>query len=90
MKGTALTNFASRLSGLSEPVTSTLPGRGLKSGAVWLASALPGEIEEFIGSLSEAALLALPWLFEFWALPHQLPPEGEWTTWVVMGGRGRG
>ena len=62
----------------------------MKSGAVWLASALPEEIEEFIGSLSEAALLALPWLFEFWALPHQLPPEGEWTTWVVMGGRGAG
>jgi len=62
----------------------------MKSGAVWLASALPGEIDGFIGSLSGEALLALPWLFEFWALPHQLPPEGEWTTWVVMGGRGAG
>ncbi len=62
----------------------------MKSGAVWLASAQPAEIEGFIGSLSEEALLALPWLFEFWALPHQLPPEGEWTTWVVMGGRGAG
>lgn len=34
--------------------------------------------------------MALPWLFEFWALPHQLPPEGAWRTWVVMGGRGAG
>ena len=62
----------------------------MKSGAVWLASAQAEEIDGFIGSLSEAALLALPWVFEFWALPHQLPPEGEWTTWVVMGGRGAG
>lgn len=35
-------------------------------------------------------MLALPYLFEFWALPHQLPPEGEWRSWVIMGGRGAG
>jgi phage terminase large subunit-like protein len=35
-------------------------------------------------------LLALPYLFEFWALEHQLPPEGSWRTWVIMGGRGAG
>ncbi len=34
--------------------------------------------------------MALPFLFEFWALPHQLPPEGAWRTWVVLGGRGAG
>lgn len=34
--------------------------------------------------------MALPYLFEFWALPHQLPPSGEWRTWVIMGGRGAG
>lgn len=34
--------------------------------------------------------MALPWLFEFWALPHQLAPEGAWRTWVIMGGRGAG
>lgn len=34
--------------------------------------------------------MALPFLFEFWAMPHQLPPEGDWRTWVVMGGRGAG
>ncbi len=34
--------------------------------------------------------MALPWLFEFWAMPHQLPPEGAWKTWVIMGGRGAG
>ncbi|MCO8146420.1 terminase family protein [Rhodovulum tesquicola] len=34
--------------------------------------------------------MALPFLFEFWALPHQLPPEGDWRAWVVLGGRGAG
>ena len=35
-------------------------------------------------------MLALPYLFEFWALEHQLPPDGDWRTWVIMGGRGAG
>ncbi|WP_299882128.1 glycoside hydrolase TIM-barrel-like domain-containing protein [uncultured Sulfitobacter sp.] len=34
--------------------------------------------------------MALPFLFEFWAMPHQLAPEGDWRSWVVMGGRGAG
>nr|WP_235871337.1 terminase family protein [Shimia sediminis] len=40
--------------------------------------------------LSEGELLALPYLFEFWAFDHQLPPEGDWKTWVILGGRGAG
>ncbi len=44
----------------------------------------------FLDELSEGALLALPFIFDFWALPHQLPPEGEWKTWVILGGRGAG
>jgi phage terminase large subunit-like protein len=47
-------------------------------------------VDEFLGGLSQNALLSLPWLFEFWALPHQLPPRGAWKTWVIMGGRGAG
>lgn len=61
-----------------------------RSGAAWLASAGPEEVEEFLGGLSQNALMSLPWLFEFWALPHQLPPEGDWKSWVIMGGRGAG
>jgi phage terminase large subunit-like protein len=62
----------------------------MKSGAGWLASATPEQVDEFLGGLSDNALLALPWIFEFWALPHQLPPEGAWKTWVILGGRGAG
>jgi phage terminase large subunit-like protein len=47
-------------------------------------------VNEFLTSLSQNAFLSLPWLFEFWALPHQLPPRGAWKTWVIMGGRGAG
>lgn len=50
----------------------------------------PNTEATFLSGLNENALAALPWLFEFWALPHQLPPEGDWTTWVVLGGRGAG
>jgi phage terminase large subunit-like protein len=64
--------------------------RGLKSGAGWLASATADQVDQFLSELDENALLALPWLFEFWALPHQLAPEGAWKTWVIMGGRGAG
>lgn len=47
-------------------------------------------MERFLTGLSDNALAALPWLFEFWALPHQVPPEGQWRAWVVLGGRGAG
>ena len=62
----------------------------MRSGAVWLASATPEGVTEFLTGLSDEAFLALPWLFEFWALPHQVAPDGAWRTWVIMGGRGAG
>lgn len=62
----------------------------MKSGAAWLASAAPREVDAFLAGLSDNALASLPWIFEFWALPHQLPPRGDWKSWVIMGGRGAG
>ncbi|MCX7888558.1 MAG: terminase family protein [Rhodobacteraceae bacterium] len=52
-------------------------------------------MDEFLQALSDEAILALPDLFEFWAMPHQLPPDTTaagrpWKTWVVLGGRGAG
>ena len=46
--------------------------------------------KSFIEALKPEELRALPFLFDFWALPHQLPPEGDWKTWLVLGGRGAG
>src|SRR3990167_3537874 len=88
MKGRNLINSANRLPGLSEPASLTYTPRAMRSGADWLACATQTAVDEFLGGLSENALAALPWMFEFWALAHQLPPEGAWKTWVIMGGRG--
>ena len=90
MKGHALKNSADRLTGSSGAMSSISTQPGLKSGAAWLASATPELVDAFLAELDDNAFLALPWIFEFWALPHQLPPEGDWKTWVILGGRGAG
>lgn len=69
---------------------STLKKHGLKSGASWIGSAARELQDDFLNDLTEGELLALPFLFEFWAMEHQLPPEGDWRSWVIMGGRGAG
>ncbi|MEP5154688.1 terminase family protein [Planktotalea sp.] len=62
----------------------------LRLGADWIACADPAVQDDFLNELAEGELMALPFLFEFWAMEHQLPPEGNWRAWVVMGGRGAG
>ena len=69
---------------------STWDGPGLRYGARWIASAPEADQHAFLESLGEDALRALPFLFEFWAMPHQVPPDGDWRSWVIMGGRGAG
>ena len=64
--------------------------REKRSGAVWLASQPQKVIDDFLHGLSDQATAALPYLFEFWAMDHQLPPSGDWKTWVILGGRGAG
>ena len=61
-----------------------------RSKAAWLASIGPSKQRDFLESLSRTELIALAHDFRFWALPHQLPPPGNWRTWVVLGGRGAG
>ena len=74
----------------TETMDSTLTQHAIKSGAAWLASADAQTRDRFLNELSEGELLALPYLFEFWAHPHQLPPDGDWRSWVILGGRGAG
>jgi phage terminase large subunit-like protein len=40
--------------------------------------------------LGEPAARAAFYNFDIWAWPHQVPPDGDWTTWLLMGGRGAG
>ncbi|HKL64598.1 MAG TPA: terminase family protein [Roseovarius sp.] len=62
----------------------------MRSGAAWIVSLGRDAQDEFLDALSEGELLALPYIFEFWAMEHQMPPEGDWRTWVILGGRGAG
>ena len=49
------------------------------------------EVKAFLDSLSDNALASLPFLFEHWAHEaHQLAPDTDWSTWIVLGGRGAG
>ncbi|MEM6944294.1 MAG: terminase family protein [Pseudomonadota bacterium] len=63
----------------------------MKSRAVSIASLPEAERRAFLESLTGNALRALPYLWEQWAhAGHQIAPEGDWSTWVIMGGRGAG
>ena len=62
----------------------------LKLGADLIASAKAAQQGAFLATLTPDQLAALPFLFDFWAMPHQTPPTGRWRTWVILGGRGAG
>ena len=68
-----------------------MPKPAPKSPAALIASLDEAGRAAFLDGLSENALGALPWLWEVWAHPgHQIEPEGDWHTWVILGGRGAG
>ncbi len=62
----------------------------MKSDAESLASRTPQEWESVLSDLTEAAATALLTEWPFWARPDQLPPRGEWRTWLILAGRGWG
>ncbi|MGH6925265.1 MAG: terminase large subunit domain-containing protein, partial [Propylenella sp.] len=39
---------------------------------------------------AERRLFVTDWYCPGWAQEHQLPPDGNWTTWLFLGGRGAG
>ena len=55
-----------------------------------LAGLSDEEQEEFYNSLSLEAKANLKYKWDFWARPNQLEPEGDWTTWLILAGRGFG
>ncbi len=62
----------------------------MKRSRAKLLASDPIATKAFLDSLSdEEALMALS-CWELWARPEQLPPPGDWTTWLYMGGRGAG
>lgn len=55
-----------------------------------VACAAAGQTGHLVNALSAAAVEALLSDWPVWARPQQLPPAGDWTTWLLMGGRGAG
>jgi len=56
-----------------------------------LTASLPEERRQsFLAGLSEAEAEALCYDWRYWARPDQLQPEGDWSFWLLMAGRGAG
>jgi len=55
-----------------------------------LASLSEQERQEWLAQLSTEQLASLKYDWRFWARPGQLPPDGDWRTWLVLAGRGFG
>lgn len=45
---------------------------------------------DLLSTLSEEEVASLMFDWPLWASGHQLQPKGDWTTWLLMGGRGAG
>ncbi len=54
------------------------------------ASLNRSEADRLIASLSDDQVNELSSDWRLWARKEQLPPGGNWTTWLLMGGRGSG
>ena len=50
----------------------------------------PDLVEAFFAGLTETEVKALPYTWPFWARPKQLAPDGDWTYWLLLAGRGFG
>ena len=55
-----------------------------------VATLPPAERKAFWAEWTDAEVAGLEWDWNFWARPKQLPPEGNWLTWVIRAGRGFG
>ena len=48
------------------------------------------ERNAFFSSLSEKEQQDFLYRWNFWARPGQMPPDGDWSVWLIMAGRGFG
>lgn len=62
----------------------------MKYNAVWLASLPQRQRDDILGALPLDVRRQINWLWPFWAREDQLPPDGKWVSWLLLGGRGAG
>lgn len=55
-----------------------------------LADMTPGDCHQHLSRYSEDQREELQTHWPFWARTEQLPPPGDWRTWLIMAGRGFG
>jgi len=77
------------------PATSTNSGASLRAEYELLSKRGEAGIPEFLIRLADEWCEGIDCDFDFFALPHQLPPlyaaNGQpWTTWLLLDGRGAG
>lgn len=48
------------------------------------------QVQKALSQLSLTQLEELRYTWEFWARPDQIPPEGDWNTFLALAGRGWG
>lgn len=61
-----------------------------KSPAEFLADLSEEERVEWLASLTPEKRAALRWDWNFWGRKNQHAPEGDWSTWLILAGRGFG
>lgn len=61
-----------------------------KNWCAGLKNSSAAEEAGWAASLSPEACAAIYFDWSRWARAAQLPPQGDWTTWLLMGGRGAG
>lgn len=61
---------------------------GRRSLAAKLAALPHAERQRIWHSLSTVEREQLAYEWGFWARAEQLPPPGEWSTWLILTGRG--
>ena len=55
-----------------------------------LSACAAADLEALVAGLSPAELDHLAHDWALWARDDQYPPEGDWTLWLILGGRGAG
>lgn len=61
-----------------------------RSRAEVLAALSAEQRQQLLASLSPQTMAGLNFQWGFWARPNQLPPPSDWSTWVILAGRGFG
>lgn len=51
---------------------------------------LDGDVHPLVAGLDDQSFIREFGFWSWWARQEQAPPDGDWTTWLLIGGRGSG